>query len=145
MAGIEPLISPRDLLTTRLARILSQPASEVFINYDHRLDTLMLLFASPDTETFVHYLDDSVGLLCETESLEVVGFQIEAFAEVFVPEHADVAKVWRLSESGVPMKDLGDLFLTIEQRKPTIAREIIKVTQSVLLDQHVPLKIPALA
>jgi hypothetical protein len=131
MAPLKRLVETKSLNTSRLAELLKNK-SAVYLNYDPAFDAVMLLFVSPDVETVVHYIDDQIALLYEPDSLEVVGIQIESFKRSFLLAHANVAKVWRLSDTGVSMKDLDDLIIGVEQRKPAVAREIVKVTQDTL-------------
>lgn len=142
MADLDSLISTRDLKTDYLMKLTGRPAGQINFNYDASFDALVILFVSPDTDTFVHYIDDEVALVCKTETLQVVGFQIESFAQRFMPQHESVKKLWRLKVSDLKVDDLGDLLLVAEQNKLTIAREIVRVTQTMLRKQHDPLNLP---
>jgi hypothetical protein len=131
MAGIERLVATEQLKTNRLAEIVSkdmsyQPHS---IRYDSEFDALLVLLAPPQGETIVHYVDDHVALIYEADSMEIVGMQIEAFEHAFLPKHATIQRVWRLSDTGIKLEDFGDLSLAVEQMRPRVVHEIVKATQ----------------
>jgi hypothetical protein len=134
MAGIEPLISTDQLKTTRLAKLAvdgsHHPAPTV--KYDGNFDALFILFVQPEEETVVHYVDDYVAFICEAESLEIIGLQIEAFERAFLPKHATLERTWRLSDSGVKVTNFGDLTLAVQQMQPRLVKEVVKSTHSAL-------------
>lgn len=86
MAAIEPLIDSREIKTDYIRRAADQEPTVV---YDARLDTMTVLYVPRHTPTFIYYVDGNVGLVCHMDSLEVVGFQIEAFRKSFLPERAN--------------------------------------------------------
>lgn len=128
MAAIERLVETTDLKTTRLRAALAREQAPLLF-YDRESDELLLQIVPPAALTVVHYIDDHVGFLYEAESLEIVGFQVEAFQTSFLPEHAELRRVWRLSESGVSLEDIEDLIVVFEQAKQSMAREIINYTE----------------
>jgi hypothetical protein len=130
MADIQPLKTANDLHWNYLAD--RQNTLNPLVRYDERADLFMLLFISPEQETVVFYADSHVGLLINPETLEVVGLQVEAFKKRFLQEHDSLEREWRLSETGLDMKDFGDLMLRFENRKRRVAREVIRATEYVL-------------
>jgi hypothetical protein len=67
--------------------------------------------------------------------MNVVGFQVEAFQHAFIPKHAAVGRIWRLSDSGLDIKqikDYGDLILNFERNSKDMAREVIRATEDVI-------------
>jgi hypothetical protein len=123
------------LKTTLLATLAHDHRLRAYVSYDRDFDALMLLFVPLETEHIVHYLDDQVALLYQPETLEIVGLQIEDFERRFVPEHETVSGVWHLSEADLKLEDVGDMLLTLERKKPTVAREIVKAMESLLGQQ----------
>lgn len=53
----------------------------VSLRYDSESD---MLIAAPATESIVHYVDERLALLYDPDTLEVVGFQIEALCHSFL-------------------------------------------------------------
>jgi hypothetical protein len=131
MAEIKRLISTSRLQTEYL-KTSPKHQRPLFVRYDKRFDALIILLVSPETETVVHYVDEHVGLLYKPDDFEIVGIQVEAFERSFLPEHASVNKVWRLSDSCEELEDFGDLVLVFEQRKPEVAREVARAAESML-------------
>jgi hypothetical protein len=132
MAEIQRLVATSQLKTDFLTRLARGEAHQVFVNYDGDFDALMILIVPPDTETIVHYLDNHVGLLYQPDTLEIVGLQVESFERSFVPAHASVQKVWKLSKTvGKEVDSIGDLMLMVERLKPQIAREVVRASKDV--------------
>ncbi len=131
MAEIENLISPSELKWAYLFDRAKQ-TSGFFMRYDEDADIFLLLFVSPEQETVVYYVDDHVGLLIHPETMNVVGFQVEAFKYSFLPSHASVDRVWRLGEAGLAAKDYGDLILIFDQTTKHVAREVFRAVEDVL-------------
>ncbi len=126
------LVSIKELKTTLLKSFTQESRTPVFVDYDKDFDALFLRIVPLDKETVAHYVDEHVALLYEADSYEIVGLQIENFELSFVPKHDAVRRVWKLSESGIALTDLGDMIFEIETRKPEVAREVVKATQDVL-------------
>jgi len=131
MDTIERLINTDDLKTSRLIRNLEREQGK-FMYYDPVSDILLLTIVPPTTESVVHYLDDHVALLYEPESLEVVGFQVEAFEHSFMPEHETLRAVWRLSDANVTLENIGDLIMVFERKKQIVAQELKNITRNLL-------------
>jgi hypothetical protein len=76
MADFNSLISSGDL---RANRLKVHHGSIYSLRYQPGFDTLFILIIQPEHDTIVYYVDDHVGLICEDETFEIVGLQIEAF------------------------------------------------------------------
>lgn len=124
MAEIERLVETKSLKTARLMAAISQK-HPCYLLYDGVSDELLLQFVSPETMTIVHYVDEQMALLYDPDSMEIVGFQVEAFPKSFLPQHPSMRRVWRLRDAGVQMEDMEDLVMVFERRKRDIAREIV--------------------
>lgn len=135
MAGIERLVSTDDLKTNRLAELAANPKKNQpsFFYFDEDLDELIILTVSPEIETVVHYLEgeNNVALICEANSLEIVGFQVEEFEKSFLPKYANIQNVWKLSDC-VDMNNVWDMQLAVKRKQPEIAREVVKVSEPIL-------------
>jgi len=134
MADLEALKSVEDLKWEYLFDQF-KPTPRPMMHYDDLADMLMILFGSPTQETVVFYVDNYVGLLVDPETMNVVGFQVEAVQRSFLPAHPAVSRIWRLSESGFPLKeikDYGDLILNFERNNKVITREVIRTTEGAL-------------
>jgi hypothetical protein len=131
MDAIERLVNTENLRTSRLLDNLEN-AKNKFLYYDPISDILFLSIVPPDVETVVHYIDDYVGLLYEPDSLEVVGFQVEAFEHSFMPMHDEVKAVWKLSAAEVKLRDIGEFIVVFERKKEAIARELKGITERLL-------------
>jgi len=132
MATVKGLINTSSLKTSFISGMFGTKVP-LFFHYDDEADTLMLLLASPDTETVVHYVKDDIALLYTPDKLEIVGLQIEDFQAEFVPAYSALQKVWRLSNCGVePHGNVWDLTLAMEEKKLNVAIEVIKATQPVI-------------
>ncbi len=97
------MIPLSDLRRTLISDAIAHGRKPVHSNYDQRLDTITMLFVPPGRNTFVYYIDGDLALVCDMESLEVLGFQIEAFVKEFLPKQAnqDLARShapWRIPE-----------------------------------------------
>lgn len=131
METIERLLSTKDLKTSLLLDNLEK-AKTKFMYYDPISDILFLSIVPPNVETVVHYIDSYVGLLYEPDSLEVVGFQVEAFEHCFMPMHDEVKAVWRLSGTDVGLADIGEIIMVFERKKEAIAKELKSITERLL-------------
>ena len=100
--------------------------------YDSRSDDLILMLVPPTVETVIHYVDDTVALLYEPLTLEVVGFQVDAFQHSFLEQHSSLESAWRLSETGVELDDIEDLMIVFERKKRAVAHEL----KSILLGKQ---------
>ncbi len=136
---LERLISTSDLKTSRLEALVRDRKLNPSISYDEVFDALILRFV-PELNTVVHYIDDEhIALLYEESTKEIVGLQIEDFTFSFLPHHANVERVWRLSDVNPTFSNMGDLILAVERIKPTVAREIFKATETPLREHGVKL------
>lgn len=137
--AIKKLVNEAELKTNHLKEIAEgKRFRHLFINYDPDFDSLLILTVSPDVETVIHYIDDQhVALVYDSNSLEIVGLQIEDFEYSFLQKHAGVAKVWRLSDSVKisDLKDFGDLLVKVENNKPAIAREVFLASEEIFAHQ----------
>lgn len=124
MAEIERLVETKSLKTARLMAAISHK-HPCYLLYDGVSDELLLQFVSPETMTVVHYVDEHMAFLYDPSSMEILGFQVEAFQKSFLPQHPSMRRVWRLSDAGVELEDMGDLVVIFEQRKQEMAREIV--------------------
>lgn len=125
MDTIKRLINTKTLQINRFVKALERGQS-IFMYHDKISDMLILSVAPPTTETIVHYIDDHVGLLYDPSSYEVVGFQIEAFEHSFMPEHASMQQVWKISDATKRPQDMGELNIVFERQKKNVAWELKK-------------------
>jgi hypothetical protein len=135
MAQFEQLISASDLKTDRLSQAGKDSIQHPFsIRYHDRLDALIVFLVPAEHDAVVFYLDEHVGLLCDSETLEIVGFQIEAFEHSFLPQYADLSRAWRLS-GGAEFETFGQLILKVQRMEPDVAREVVEASRPFLLGQ----------
>jgi predicted P-loop ATPase/GTPase len=126
MVAIERLVDTLSLKTSRLTTAVDH-GQVAFMYYDKESDNLLLLIVPPTTETVVHYIDEHMALLYEPASMEVVGFQVEAFQHSFMAQQVALKRVWRLGDSCAELKDLDDLIVIFEQKKQVIAHELANI------------------
>jgi hypothetical protein len=131
MAEIKRLVETDQLKTGRLTAA-AQRGEPLYFHYNRRSDNLMLLIVPRTIETVVHYIDDHIALLYEPDTLEVVGFQVEALQHSFLPNNPDFRNAWLFSESGEKVQDLQDLSLIFERKKREVARELIHTAENML-------------
>lgn len=132
MAIVERLVKTNQLKTTLLFKLVNRKQPP-YLLYDRETDELLLQFISPDTMTIVHYTDDNnVAFLYLPDTMEIVGFQIEAFQKNFLPQHSSLKHVWNLSDPGIQLENLDDLAIIFEQKKQEIAQEMITLTEPML-------------
>lgn len=131
MDGIERLV-PTDKLRTSFLSNLSPRDTSLFLNYDDEMDVLMLMVASPEKETIVHYVDEHVALLYMPDSFDIIGLQIEDFEIEFLPMYESLQKKWRLSDVGDLRGNVWDLTLEVEKQKLKVAYEIARVTEPIV-------------
>ncbi len=103
MEKIKPLIPLSALKTTLMMNAAAHGQKPAYSNYDQRVDTLTQQLVPPGGNTFIYYIDGDIALVCDMDTLEVVGFQIEGFVKQFLLKQAnqDLAKVhapWRIPE-----------------------------------------------
>lgn len=118
-------------LKTRILEEIAQKKRVGYIRYDAEVDTMTLLFVSPDKETVVHYLEGNIALLYLPDTRDIVGFQIEAFEKSYLPEHSGVERVWNFKEA-TGISDFGEMIIKIEKIQPIITQEIFKASGSLL-------------
>lgn len=94
-----------------------------------RLDVVMVMVVDPRTPKITHFVDENVALLYLEETREVVGFRIEGFEKSFLPQYADLQRVWRLSDTS---KELGDLLITARVQEIKMANALTKVARPIL-------------
>ena len=88
MESIEPLIPFSELRHSLISEAANRKVPPVS-NYDESIDTMTLMFVQPTGQTFVYYMDADLALICDMETLEIMGFQIEGFAKEYVPKQAN--------------------------------------------------------
>lgn len=133
MDAVKRLVSTNSLKTTLLSKLpQGKRTPPLFFNYDKEIDTFMLLVVSPEQETVVHYVDEYVALLYIPETYEVVGLQIEDFQSQFIPKYNSLEEAWKLSNTKVKRGNVWDLTLAIEEKKLTVALEVIKATEAIV-------------
>ena len=136
MAEFESLIEPGDLKMSRLSaagpRSLERPHA---VRYHDPFDALIIFLIPPINATFVYYLDNYVGLLCDDETFEIVGFQIEAFQHRFLSENDGLSRVWKLTGENTGIENFGQLANTFRKMEPLIAREALEASRPALLGE----------
>lgn len=145
MSNFESLMSAEDLKWDYIAEFTKAKRPPIYVRYNDFADILMILFVTPEQETDVFYADGNVGLLVHTETNNVVGFQIEAFKRAFLPDHAEVDRVWHLSETNVQPEEFSDFALRFENTKRQVAREVVRATENYVDDPAVEELVAALA
>jgi hypothetical protein len=73
-----------------------------------------------------------VAILYIPDSYEIVGLQIEDFVGKFMPKYNSLQTAWKLSDSGIRKDNLWDLTLAVEERKLTVALEVIKAAEPLI-------------
>ena len=136
---MDSIRSIKDFKTNKLVAQLKNHPHVSYFKYDDSFDALILLFVPPETETVVHYLDDSVALLVQPDDLEIVGLQIEDFEYDFLPKHEGVRKVWKLSDSDVSIENVDDLVFIAERKKKEVLEEVFKSTEDLFSDSGLEL------
>jgi hypothetical protein len=132
MAGIPKLVPNARLRTTLLREIGRTHTADLHVDYDPDFDALRLLVVPSMGNVIVaHYVDGNVAILYRASDFEVVGLHIEAFAHSFLPRHEAVRRIWRLSDTGVQLNDMGDMLVRVEMMKPKVAREVAEATKDV--------------
>jgi len=127
----ESFVKSKNLKTNYLASVKGQ--GNLHFLYDNVADELMLMMASPETETIVHYVDSNVGLLFKPDDLEIVGIQIEGFSRSFIKKYACLEKAWKLSAcEEINMKNIGEFSIYGDEKQFEFAIEVIEATKSVL-------------
>lgn len=141
MARLEHLTFTNELKTDLLNELAKSGGVKLQVVYDKAFDSITIRFV-PDKVGVVHYIDNDVALLYEPDNKQIVGMQIDDFATDFLPRHAALQKVWKLSESDARIEslgDLGDLMIRMEHRKSEAAKEIVKATEDLLENEGVEL------
>ena|SRR5258708_4493074 len=132
MAGIERLVPTDQLRTSLLVKLASEGRHPLFLDYDKNFDALRFLVVPLDVPTVVHYVDRYVALLYQPDDFEIVGLQVENFVRSFLPNHAAVQRLWKLSDTGTIIKDFGEMVIIVEEIKPQVARAVVKATEDLL-------------
>lgn len=134
MAPLERLTQTNDLKVTHLQKMAAGRKIVRLLNYDDVSDTLIFLFCPPDTPTIVHYIDEYVALLYDPNNKEVLGIQIENFESGFLSDNDEIQRIWRLSDSceNLNIKNLGDISIVFEKKKPEVAQELARYTEALL-------------
>ena len=117
----------RALKTGRLTKFSGEM---VFIRYDALVDAFYLMVEPPTVETVVYHVDDSIGLLFEPSTHEVVGFQIEAFQHVFVEHHAALKRTLSTKKSA-------NVLTEMSEKKALIVREVVAACAQVLKQRRI--------
>ena len=128
MADIERLIDTRELRTSLWTETVEEDGSKTSIYYNNRVDSLTLLIVPRNTPKRVHYIDEHVALLYLPDNKEVIGLRVEAFRRSFLPKYAELQKAWSLRDTGVELRDFGDLTIAIRRKEPLVAQEISRIT-----------------
>ena len=132
MDAVKRLVPTKSLKTSLLSSMVQRKRSPLFFHYDEETDVFMLLLADPNTETVVHFVDEHVAILYIPDSYEIVGLQIDDFVNIFMPKFNALQKAWKLSDVGVRNGNLWDLTLAVEERKVTVALEVIKAAEPLI-------------
>lgn len=146
MEDFESLISADELKWGYLLEAAKKPYGYK-MRYDDQADMVMIIFTSPEQETVVFYVDNHVGLLVNPDTMDVVGFQIEAFRHSFLQNHDAVDRVWRMSDANIHSEDFPDFTLHFKDEKTerSVIREIIRATEAVVDEPAVEDVVAALA
>ena len=133
MASIERLVLTSELKMSRLASAAAQGNIQriASFRYHDMVDTATILLIPAQEGLIVHYLDDHVAFLYEENSLEVVGFRIEAFEKSFLPANENVRRLWT-SDAIKDLRDFGQIAVMFEQVQPKVVREVIKANERTL-------------
>jgi hypothetical protein len=131
METLERLVETKDLKTSRLIEAVKH-GKMTFLRYDSEWDAMILMLELSPTPTVAHFIDQHVALLYDPGTMEVLGFQVEAFVHSFLPAHENLLKAWRFSDSGKQLEDIADLIVTFEQKKVEMARQMVTITAPLL-------------
>jgi len=123
MLDLEELMDIKSLKTNFLSDNLGK--TEPRKHYDKENDVFSFLFTSSKDRLIVHYVDDYVALLYRYSDNEVVGLRVESFLREFLPKYATSKKEWKLSETGICLKEF-DLKIQCEiKRIPKYSHRVI--------------------
>jgi hypothetical protein len=70
----------------------------VYMDYDPVVDIWIIRFDWSNKETVVHYINEYVGLIYYTDSLQIIGIQVENFASGLLTSHPEANRyiqTWR--------------------------------------------------
>ncbi len=105
------------------------------ISYDVADDTFHLSIVADPRETYVYYLDNSLALLCDIKSNEIVGFQLENFSKEFLQTHAQFG-------AASPTQSSPDLVSTIIEQKVDLVREVSSYAATLIQAASIPAQFP---
>jgi hypothetical protein len=110
-----------DQLELRTTHLKRQDPQRAVMTYDRQLDTLYIKLDTFGGLHVAHYLDDGVYALFDPDTLEVVGFQVEAWKRVFLHQHPDLRWPWRMYRLGIPsVRVFGGLPLLPQPEQPIL-------------------------
>jgi hypothetical protein len=123
---------PNKNLKTGLWKKLASSGRSPFVQYDVHTDYIMCSLIPFDIETTVHYIDKYFAFLYNEDN-EIVGFQIENFIKGFLPKHAELEKVWKLSEvtnAEDRVSNFGELTIKVQKIMPRFIKEVMGTSSS---------------
>jgi len=94
MATLETLMTPSNLKSNILDSAFGQKPHQVYAVYDDLMDEFIIKLTQPETLVAEFPVSDTMSLLVEPTTLEVVGFQLGEFIDRYLPEFHRLNEVW---------------------------------------------------
>lgn len=127
------LINTKELQTEYWRETIEEGRANPQIYYEKQLDAISFFIADQGKERIIiHYVDKLVALLYRYSDKEIVGLRIDAFKKRFLPRYSELERVWKLSDTGIEIKDFGDLEIAVRNSVGPVAREIYKATDPIV-------------
>lgn len=127
MGRREPLITPENLKSNIYQNAFGNNPHKFYVVYDDLMNELMVRLNKPEELVAKFPISDTLSLLVDPSSLEVLGFQLSEFTTEYLPQFNSLHKTWynkKLAQCFSEYQELNydpQVVKQIEQKKKGIA------------------------
>ena len=94
MANYKPLISPEEIKSNIIDNTFKEEKHYFYVVYDHLMDHFIIKLVPPDRLSSAYHISDSIALLIDPNTKEVVGYQLLEFSTEHLNDFKSFKKIW---------------------------------------------------
>lgn len=141
MAKVKQLLSNKDLKTNAINALKDNKPLDIYVLYDQYADEFIFRIVDLKTPVTTFFVSDSVALLVDINSKEIVGVQFFDFSNEHLPQFTNLHEIWDADKFAKYFKTYKKIHYKPEykksRKKSTKAFQFIESTQIDYIDRAV--------
>lgn len=101
------------------------------LKYDPENDSIEVYFEKPCENTFIHFIDNEIGLIVSYPELSVVGIFFDYFTKFHLPNMPKLSKIWHKQHRKMEI-DAAGIFSQYDQTKYDVTNEFNNLRETIV-------------